>query len=168
MEIANALLALGGDAGNTVMKYEITASEIAVLRSIHGEDSVTEIQPLSTIKRGNRDEIARLHALYGNAMDGSQNSIVGQLFPGAAARVFLTIAELELPAEFFKAQTRTTAAVPVEEAVEPAAPAKKETAAQKKKRLADEALAAAEPAEDDDADDDGIKPMSDGVGNAFE
>jgi hypothetical protein len=109
MQIANILLALGGDSGNQVPKFGVTAAEIAVLRAIHGEDAVTNVLPLSTKDdRTNRGELARLRARYGAAQDGEGNKVVDTLFPGAAARVFETIDELELPRELFAAKERVS------------------------------------------------------------
>jgi len=110
MQIANILLALGGDSGNQVPKYNVTAAEIAVLRAIHGEDAVTNVLPLEgDANRTNRTELARLRARYGAAQDGEGNKVVDTLFPGAAARVFETLDELELPRELFAAKERVSA-----------------------------------------------------------
>lgn len=117
MQSANILLSLGGDSGNQVPKYDVTAAEIAVLRAIHGEDAVTDIQPVpdkvanqDTVKRGQRAELARLRAIYGRATDGENNVVLDMLFPGAAARVFETIDELDLDPSFFAAKDRVTTA----------------------------------------------------------
>lgn len=112
MDIANVIVALGGDKDNTIPKFNVTAAEIAVLRTLHGSDAVFDIQPIGTVSTKNRDERARLVHIYGNAKDNDGKSIVGQLFPGAAARVFETLDELELPEDFFKAETRVTASTP--------------------------------------------------------
>lgn len=110
MQTANILLALGGDSGNQVPKFGVTAAEIAVLRAIHGDDAVTNVLPLDAQdNRTNRTELARLRARYGAAQDGEGNKVVDMLFPGAAARVFETIDELELPRELFAAKERVSA-----------------------------------------------------------
>jgi hypothetical protein len=108
MQIANVMVAIGGDSGNTVPKVGVTAAEIAVLRSIHGEEAVFDIEPAGSIERGNREERQRLVETY-PARDGENKLIVEQLFPGAAARVFVAIDELALPEEFFKASARVAA-----------------------------------------------------------
>jgi hypothetical protein len=108
MQTAKILLALGGDAGNTVPKV-VTAAEIAVLRAIHGTDAVTDIEPANDVERSNRAELGRLRGLYGRAMDGENQSILAALFPGAAARVHETLEELELDPSFFKPLARATA-----------------------------------------------------------
>jgi hypothetical protein len=107
-ETANILLALGGDAGCTVPKFGVTAAEIAVLRAIHGEDAVIDIEPLGTVERTNRAELDRVRAIYGRATDGNMNSIVNFLYPGAAARVFESLDELGIPEDFYKAETRVS------------------------------------------------------------
>lgn len=110
MQTANCYVELGGDSGTKVPKYAITVSEIAVLRAIHGPDSITEVEPTNDVKRSDREEIKFLYETYGRAKaDGSDTGIVATLFPGAAARAFQTLDELELPEEFFKAESRVKA-----------------------------------------------------------
>ncbi|WP_157384511.1 hypothetical protein [Nitratireductor soli] len=110
MQLANIMLSLGGDDGTTVPKYGVTPSEIAVLRLIHGADAVKDIEPTSEIERAHRDEIARLTERYGRARiedeNGEKIPVVKQLFPGAAARTFTTLEELDIPEEFYKAEKR--------------------------------------------------------------
>lgn len=115
METANVLLALGGDKRNTVPKYLVTAAEVAVMREIHGHDAVFDIEVVGTVNRTHRQEIGRLTEAYGR-QDGERrlSPAVNALYPGAAARVHETFAELELPDEFFIATGRKTAnAAPV-------------------------------------------------------
>ncbi len=131
MQTANVMVALGGDTGNTVPKYGVTAAEIAVLRSIHGNEAVFDIEPCGEVKRGHRDERQRLVETY-RSKDSNGNAIVEGLFPGAAARVFETLAELELPEELFKATDRVKAEPAVEAVVEDAPkPAAKKAAGKK-------------------------------------
>jgi hypothetical protein len=110
MQTANIMIFIGGgQSGNSVPKFGVTAAEIAVLRHIHGEDSVTDIEPAGDIQRSHREERARLVSTYGRQVDGSyQAPAVEALFPGAAARVFENLDELDVPAEFYKAETRAT------------------------------------------------------------
>lgn len=139
MQTANILLLLAGDPGNTVPKHDVTAAEIAVLRVIHGAEAVQEVDPIGESDRSNRDELARLRGLYGKQR--REECPVEGLFPGAAARVFEDLAELELPEPFYKAKSRAEAPAPTARK-----PAGKKTAK------------AAAPVEDD-----GIGEMSDGV-----
>jgi hypothetical protein len=109
MHVANILLSLGGDHGNTVSKFGCTAAEIAVLREIHGNDAVKDIEPAGSIKRGHREERIRLLNIYGAAKTEDQKPIVESMFPGVAARVFETLDELGIDESFFKASGRLTA-----------------------------------------------------------
>lgn len=126
MQIANVLLSLGGDHGNQIMKHAVTAAEIAVLRAIHGDDAVQEVEPTGDVTRTHRAERERLLNTYGAAKSDDQKPIVESMFPGIAARVFEKLHELELPDSFFKATGRLkapAAAAPVGEvAAEPEAP----------------------------------------------
>lgn len=117
MQFANIMLALGGDRGTTVPKTEVSASEIAVLRLIHGADSVFDVEPVQVegekAKRTSREEIRLLTGIYGRARvqteDGAEASVIAVLFPGAAAQAIKNIDDLDIPEEFFKAKTRVSA-----------------------------------------------------------
>lgn len=150
MQTASILVALGGDLGNTVPKHDVTASEIAVLRAIHGNDAVLDIEPTGDIKRSNLEELSRLRATYGNAKDTENKAIVDVLFPGAAARMFATIDELDLDDTFFKPTARATAApaVKVEGEAIVEAPKKGRKGTAKAKEPEPE-----EPGEDDEVED---------------
>lgn len=104
MQTANCLVHIGGDSGTSVPKYGITVSEIAVLRAIHGPDSITDVEPTEDVQRSDRNEIARLHEIYSrpDVKDGP----VHTLFPGVAARAYQTLDELDIPADFYKAESR--------------------------------------------------------------
>ena len=109
MQLARILLSLGGDAGNTVPKSGVTPSEIAVLRIIHGEESVKEIEPYGQVARTSRQERQRLTDLYGRNIEGRTTArAVDMLFPGVAARLFDDFSELELPEEFYKPASRVS------------------------------------------------------------
>lgn len=122
MKLANIMLAIGGGRDNTLPKYNVTAGEIAVLRAIHGEDAVFDVEPLAGVAeedgrpRTNRQELARLRGIYGGAKDGNGVPFVESLYPGAAARVFEGFDELDLPEEFFKPVSRANATAVAAEA----------------------------------------------------
>lgn len=141
MQTANILLSLGGDTGNQVMKWRVTAAEIAVLRAIHGDESVTEVEPHDDVQRSHRDERARLLNIYGGAKTAEQKPVVEGMFPGIGARVIEKLHELDMPESFFKATGRLKAP-----AVDEELPAASEAAA--------EPDAPAHDAEDDGVGDD--------------
>lgn len=101
-ETAHCLVALGGDLNNTVPRYNVPAGELAVLQIIHGKDALIEIEPAGVVKRSNRVEKARLQQIYGRASDGNGNSLLEKLYPGAAARIFQRLDELDLASVQFK------------------------------------------------------------------
>lgn len=118
MQTANIMLDLGGDTGNQIPKLGVTPAEIAVLIAIHGESAVHDIEPAGDVpvnadgvRWTNRVELDRLRRVYGRAKNGEDTSHVDILFPGAAARVFETLDELNIPAEFYKPTARATAPV---------------------------------------------------------
>jgi hypothetical protein len=107
MQYANIMLALGGDNANVIPKYNCSAAEIAVLMAIHGEQAVSGVEPIEEKPEvGNRQELARLAAIYGNAKDSENNSILQLLYPGAGAVVHRNLADLGLVEEQFKAESR--------------------------------------------------------------
>jgi hypothetical protein len=115
MELANAMLNIGSDGSAIVFKENLTPAEVAVLRVIHGDDAVTEIEILDADAvnefgkpRTHRQEIARLNEIYGrNLPEGGRSApAVERLFPGAAARVFESFEEIELDESLFKATER--------------------------------------------------------------
>lgn len=114
MQIANVIISL--DAHNTVPLYGVTVSEVAVLRVIHGEEAVKDIDITGEVKRTHRQEIGRLTEKYKRVQPDGTNiaPAVAMLFPGAAARVFEHFDELELPDEFFIATRRRTARDPLD------------------------------------------------------
>lgn len=110
MQTANILLALGGDREHTVPKHRVTPSEIALLQAIHGSDAVFDVEPLAAtenIETSSRHERERLFQLYKRHVQGrDQCPELDALFPGAAARLFETLDELELDESLFKAVNR--------------------------------------------------------------
>lgn len=113
MQTLNVLLALGGDMGNSIPKYGVTIAEAAVLRFIHGEQSVHNIMLVGSVTRTHRQEIGRLQKTYGK-YDGERwvSKAVNALFPGAAARVFETLDELDLPEELLSPEMQRSIAAP--------------------------------------------------------
>lgn len=106
MQIATIMLNLGGDSRNQVPKHNVTPSEVAVLRLIHGDDAVNDIaiHP-DEVKRSSKVERERLHETYAKVMpDGNRRcQPLDQLFPGVAARLYQSFDEMELEEHFFKA-----------------------------------------------------------------
>lgn len=109
MQTANILLGIGGGRDNIVPKYGVTAAEIAILRAIHGDDAVFDVEPGPDKTISNRAELGRLHEVYGGAVGANGEKIVSVLYPGAAARVFENLEELDIPEDFFKPKTREKA-----------------------------------------------------------
>lgn len=109
MELANVILALGGDRQNTVPKYNVTPAEIAVLIAIHGNDSVFDVFPTGDeVERSTREEIARLVQLY-PARNADNALIVTQVYAGQNPILHTEIEDLGLDESLFKALSRVTA-----------------------------------------------------------
>lgn len=107
MQTATVSVAIAGDQGNTVRKTDVTPAEVAVLRAIHGDEAVFDIEPTEDVDRGNRAELERIGLIYRTSkIFGTDNLAVQALFPGAAARVFDSFDELGLDESAFLAETR--------------------------------------------------------------
>jgi hypothetical protein len=91
MQIAIAEILLNGNVQHTVTR-PIAASEVLILRQIHGQDAVINPVEPSTIKRSNLDEISRLKAEYGN-------DVFTKVYPGAAPKLPETFVEVGLVVE---------------------------------------------------------------------
>jgi hypothetical protein len=152
MDIANCLVALGGNRGNCVPKM-VTAPEIPVLRAIHGEDAVFDIAPLGTINVSAAAEIRRLRENY-QATNEDRVSIITTVYAGSNPTLPMTLAELELPDEFFAVERRVARApAPAPRAAAPeAAPAPAAKTRGRKKAAAPAPAPEPEP-EADDGDD---------------
>lgn len=161
MQVGNILLSLAGDSGNTVAKYEVTPSEVAVLQHIHGDDAVNDIEPVGEVERSHREERQRLIEIYGRNQDGRfVCPSVEALFPGAASRLFDRFDELPLADDQYKPETRvksTPAATIAKPVVEP----DDKPVKGKKGRGKKAAEPAPEPEQADDDEKDGIEEMPD-------
>ncbi len=113
MELANIMLALGGDRDYTVPKYGVTAAEIAVLCAIHGSDAVHDIEPAGTLgaRRSPREERDRLLAAY-PAKNEDNEPIVMQVYPCMTPIIHTELAELGLDETLYKASEHVAPAAP--------------------------------------------------------
>ena len=64
MQVCDCLVLVGGDIGKSVMRYGVTAPEVAILRSIHGDDAVRDIVIKSNEKIDSLAERDRLTLTY--------------------------------------------------------------------------------------------------------
>lgn len=78
MQTYEAEVILGGLPMKTsVVKEGLTAPEIMLLRALHGQDAVINIQPRSMDKRSHVAERARLEEIYGASEDDDVEEHVG-------------------------------------------------------------------------------------------
>ncbi|MDV2964528.1 hypothetical protein RZ532_00950 [Nitratireductor aquimarinus] len=111
MELANVLVALGGERGHTVPKRNVTPAEVAILMAIHGEDAVHEIEVQEdTSDRSGRAEVEHLYERYKATDPDTGKFIVGEVFPGRNPDLPKTFEALGLPDELYKATSRATPA----------------------------------------------------------
>lgn len=89
MQRCNVTVRLAGDVGNTVPKTNVSVAEIAVLRAIHGDESVVDVKATHNDKTPHRDERDRLSVIYGRP-------IVDKIFPGTFAKLPVSLREIDL------------------------------------------------------------------------
>ena len=82
MQIATIEVRLAGSRENTVVKCNVTPPEIVILRAMHGDDSVQNIQPTSSDRRSHQEEHKRLLKIYGSAKDTKEVPWIEKLYPG--------------------------------------------------------------------------------------
>jgi hypothetical protein len=87
MQMYRCVVRLAGTVNNEVPKPSVSAPEIAVLRSMHGPDSVVRISKTVMDKRPHREERKRLILLYGAGK-------IEKLFPGEFSRLPVRLEDL--------------------------------------------------------------------------
>lgn len=73
MKLYSATVQLSGSVFNQVRKTELTASEILVLKRMHGGESIKEIVAAGDTDRSDDAERERLNDLYGPALRSIEN-----------------------------------------------------------------------------------------------
>src|SRR5688572_11459997 len=104
MQTANCMVALGGDPGNTVPKYNITVAEMVLLRHIHGERAVFDIVPTGVVQVSDIAECQRLADVFARP-EGVTNP-VATVYPGARPTIHHSLEEAGFEADLFKATAR--------------------------------------------------------------
>jgi hypothetical protein len=66
MQICNCTVAIGGDMGMVVVKERVTVPELMILRAVHGDDAVRNIEVIDTVSMDLADERTRLQTIYNN------------------------------------------------------------------------------------------------------
>ncbi len=99
MQICNCTVAIGGEAGMTVLKERVTVPELAILRVIHGEDAVRNIEVIADESVDSADERSRLGSLY-----KAPENVVRDTF-GAAGALPKTLDDAGISDEFVISKT---------------------------------------------------------------
>lgn len=80
MKLFSAKVRIMGQVQDEVSKTNVTQAEIVVLKSIHGDDAVSEIKLTDEVERDEAKERERLEMIYGDA-------VIGKLFGAPVARI---------------------------------------------------------------------------------
>lgn len=93
MHFCTAKIALSGDLLNVVHRDSfapVSWPEIEILRTLHGEEAITDIKPFVRIEQSAKDEKHRLAVIYGA-------EIVEHVFPGRNPQMQLDVEGAKLP-----------------------------------------------------------------------
>jgi hypothetical protein len=86
MEYANAEIRLSGSLENTVVK-EVSASEIPIIKQLHGADAVLNVKKSRVDKIDLAEERIRLDITY-------KPDVVSKVYAGTTSRLFETLEEV--------------------------------------------------------------------------
>jgi hypothetical protein len=64
MQVCNCTVAIAGEAGMTVAKSGVTIAELLVLRAMHGDDAVRNVEITGTVDVSAPEERERLALIY--------------------------------------------------------------------------------------------------------
>lgn len=114
MQHCSCTVFLSGDLHHGVYKPDVTVAEIAVLRAIHGDDGVAEIQPTFMERgRSNAAELERLRVIYnGSNLTKEGKRLLEEIFPGRNPSLPVTLADIgeDYPTEEVKTAKKASKA----------------------------------------------------------
>lgn len=94
MHFCSAKIALADDITQIVVRGHfnpVSWPEIDVIRAIHGESAVTEVEPFAEVQQNARDEKVRLAGIYGGEM-------IESVYPGRNPQMELNAPGVKLKA----------------------------------------------------------------------
>lgn len=95
MQHCYCIVYLEGDRNSSVHKPDVTVAEIALLRAIHGPDSIGGIKPTFVGKEKPAQELERLRMVYANSnVTKEGGSLVDAVYPGRNPSIPKTLADL--------------------------------------------------------------------------
>jgi predicted nucleotidyltransferase len=94
MQLLNCTVAIGGEAGMTVFKERVTVPELMVLRAVHGDDAVRNIEVTGTTTFTSADERERLGLVY-----ISPEGVVRETL-GVVGSLPMELSEANIPEDF--------------------------------------------------------------------
>jgi len=89
---------LAGDRNHQVHIPDATVAEAVVLEHIHGSGSVTDVKPTRMGKEEHSEERERLRRKYHPKAGEDRRSIVDSLFPGANAKLPISLKDIGVEA----------------------------------------------------------------------
>lgn len=97
MHTLNCLVAVGGDVNNKTFKGPITCAEMQLLRHIHGQDAVTDIEVIGNPRVSQTDERDALFRKY-----PKHNELIMGMWRDHGGKFEGDIRKLKLHPNFFK------------------------------------------------------------------
>jgi hypothetical protein len=147
MQIVNCDVHLGGDRNHVVPKTGVTVAEIEILRVLHGEDSVVNINPTKQDTRKHAEELDRLRKTYKRKLPGPDSkgskNIVDTVYPGPRPNLPATLKDIGVD---YPTASKAKKKSPAKDAADAEAKAQAEAEAAEQAQAEEEAQAAAEAA----------------------
>ncbi len=94
MQVCNCTVAIAGEAGMTVAKTGVTVPELLILRAIHGDDAVRNVEITGTVDTSSPEERERLSGIYRKPPTIVRDTL------GAQGSLPKTIDETNFPEDF--------------------------------------------------------------------
>lgn len=94
MQLCNCTVAIGGDPGMTVLKERVTVPELMVLRNVHGDDAVRNVEVIGETQFTAMEERERLNLIY-----RSPEGVVKETL-GAVGSLPTEVSESGIPEDF--------------------------------------------------------------------
>mgnify|MGYP005848280495 CR=1 FL=1 len=98
MQIVKCNVHLSSDRNHVVTKTGVTVAEIEILRTLHGEDAVTDIYPTKQDTRKHADELDRLRRVYKRKLPGpdakGSKNVVDIVYPGPRPNLPATLKDI--------------------------------------------------------------------------
>ena len=91
MELARVEIRLSGSLANTVVRHNVTPPELLLLRELHGDEAIANIEYTGKAQKLHHEVLDSMHTFY-NTENGKR--AMEKIFPGASPKLPTTFREI--------------------------------------------------------------------------